>query len=204
MNVRNNPKGNSVRLNFWFGVVGLVGLLALGLTIIVGVWKIIEQFIAFLKTIDAQIAAQIIGTSGTVLAAVVAVVLGQVYTKHRDLREAHRKVKTDIYNAFVQKITDVLFTGEKKPEEELQNNLITFFREFSTKLMLSGSDRVIKAFNAWREAGHTNSAIILSTDRLLCELRRDLGHKNRGLKPGDVIKLYLKPGEYEKTPKTEQ
>ena len=65
--------------------------------------------------------------------------------------------------------------------------------------MLSGSDDVIKEYNEWRDSSLENiDNSILTLDKLLRALRKDLGHNNHKLSKGALIGLYLKPGERKK------
>ena len=183
------PLAGKQRAYFWLGLSSTIILSALGLTLVWGVGKILWQFLDFLKTVNAQIAAQIIGTSGTVLAAVIAVVLGQVYSKRRDIREAQRVAKIDTYNAFVKQITDALMDGTPS-----QIDLKKFYKEFTAKLMLAGSEDVVNAINEWRKSSNTDlKQNFLALDKLLRALRCDLGHNNRRLEKGALVKLYLNP-----------
>ena len=194
MDATTNAASNKQRFYFWLGFTATFLLLLLGLTLIWGVVKLILQFIDFLRSVDAQIAAQLIGTSGTILAAVIAVVIGQIYTKRRDIREAQRLAKTETYNAFVKNISDIMLDEENK-----DRNFRPFFKELTSRLMLSGSDDVIKEYNEWRDSSLDNiDNSILTLDKLLRALRKDLGHNNRKLSKGALIGLYLKPVERKK------
>ena len=189
MSSPNIPPAGKQRSYFWLGLTSTIILSAFGLTMVLGIGKILWQFLDFLKTVNAQIAAQIIGTSGTVLAAVIAVVLGQVYSKRRDIREAQRIAKTDTYNAFVKQITDALMDA---PPSKI--DLKQFHKDFTAKLMLAGSEDVVNAINEWRKSSNTDlKENFLALDKLLRALRRDLGHNNRRLAKGALVRLYLNP-----------
>lgn len=177
------------RIYFWLGLTSVVVLLAFGLTLVWGMGKLINQFLYFLKSADPQIAAQIIGTSGTVITAVVAVVIGHIYTKRRDIRESQRIAKAETYNVFVKQITAALMDGT--PSESV---LKQFFKDFTSRLLLAGSEEVVLAFNEWRDSNYADlKQTFLTLDTLLRALRRDLGHSNRGLPKGALVRIYFSP-----------
>ena len=70
--------------------------------------------------------------------------------------------------------------------------------EFARKLILWGGRRVIKEYSAFRDlgfrlAGESDALLLLSFEKVLFEIRRDLGHSNRGLRQGDLLSLYIEP-----------
>ena len=198
------------RLYLWLGIVGIFLILCMGFLCLYGVGRLILQLIAFLKSLDPQIAAPIIAASWTVLAAVLAVVIGQVYTKRRELEEVHRQKKTDLYKSFVNKTNKVLKEMHKGGEIDPQfhDELVEYFQDFHAELSMWASPKVLKAYQKWnelavhasnKETGDTSSAhSVLAMDDLIRSFRSDLGLKNRGLGQGDLVQVYLKAGEMQK------
>jgi hypothetical protein len=201
--------GKRDRLHFWIGFAGFLFSLGLvGLTLY-AVFRLLNQFVIFFKSLNPQIATQIVATSGTVLAAVLAVVIGQMITKNREIQEAHRRKKTELYNGFldeVKKLVKATTTSGEIPDQ----GLVDFFREFNSTLILWGSPKVIRAYHEWNrlaqsqvESGGSAKAIF-AIDDLFMAFRKDLGHSNRGLKKGALIQMYLKPGEFERFSSSEK
>ena len=144
------------------------------------------------------------------LAAVLAVVVGQVYAKRRELEEAHRQKKTELYKSFVDQTTRVLKEQRKasKMDPRLEAKLVGFFQDFNAELAMWASPDVLKAYRKWNELaaeasgtdseGPASARSILAMDSLLRAFRKDIGLRNRGLGRGDLVQVYLKAGEMQK------
>ena len=67
---------------------------------------------------------------------------------------------------------------------------------FSSKIMIYGSPKVIKAFNAFRESAESGGVEILKkAGELILAMRDDLGESNEGLDSLDVVSLLIKGGK---------
>ena len=132
------------------------------------------------------------------MAAVLTVVLGQFASKGREIREAHRQKKNELYNSFLNTTKTIIKNGSGAVTEELIDKL----RDFQSDLILYGSSSVIKSFEKWQlkasSPEESDGAAFAELDNLYKSFRKDLGLSNRGLYGGDLIKLYLKPEEWSK------
>lgn len=173
----------------------LIALLALAMGLgwlaVLGV----RASVAWVLAQESQIAAAIIATSGPLLAAVLAYVIGQQRSKSREIAEAHRPKKVELYNEFLTEMIKFLhrFRDEDVPKDpNLDPELLKFFTSFTKNLMLWGSSGVIGAWSQFRsqaEAGGMNA--LLKFDDLVRAIRRDLGHRNWMLERGQLVKLIL-------------
>jgi len=69
-----------------------------------------------------------------------------------------------------------------------------FFANYTEKLTVWGSDGVVKAYRSLRMASFTDAAPAQSLflyENLLMEIRRDLGHKNKGFQRGTLLGLFV-------------
>lgn len=80
------------------------------------------------------------------------------------------------------------------PEKEMQE----FFIEFTQKLMIWGSDEVVAQWSKYRrvlikhsEDGQSDSNDMFELENLLLAIRKDTGHKNKNLKKGDLLGLFV-------------
>jgi len=82
--------------------------------------------------------------------------------------------------------------GGKPPTEQAT---IKFFAEFIPKLIVWGDERVMKSFCVFRDTAVNNptpsSEILFIFEGLLLKIRKDLGHKDRSLKRGDILGLFI-------------
>ena len=73
-----------------------------------GIWRFTSFFIKKLTEINPSVAAAIIGAMATVIVGIAAVIITQRQTKARELEEAHRARKVEIYNNFLTIVTKVI------------------------------------------------------------------------------------------------
>jgi hypothetical protein len=179
--------------------IALVGGLGYGLFFFVlNSWRT-------LVGLDKAVIAAIVAASGTVLASVGAVVYSQRRTRKSAIAEAQRPQKIEVYKNFMQFVVDIMRRSMGEPVGDSvptlpQVELEEFFFSFTRDIILWGSPQVISAYNRFRmlpqDAPPANT--VISVDHILREIRKDLGHSNRRLHDGDLMKLFLKnPNEIE-------
>ncbi len=175
-------------------LLSIASFLALGL-ILFGSYLILKQLISEINALDPNVVASLI----VALAAVFGYLYNQRKSKLREISEAHRLQKVNLYKGFMDLIVDILMETKKEEfdkthKEELSANLEKKFIDFTRDLILWGSPEVIKTFKKFRESSGLapSPKIIVFVDDILLAMRKDLGHSNFGLKKGDLIKLFLK------------
>lgn len=182
--------------------ISLSVVFSLALAAVLGftIWPLVSQTINVLLETNPEVAAAIIATSGTIVAGVVAVIVSQQRSKSRDIAEAHRSTKVEVYSKFIKGTMNLVRTGTKKKltVDQLRGNkeLENFFFDVSTNFVLWASPTVFRAYENYRKAGLTASAeILLRVDDVFSAIRKDLGHSNRGLARGALMKVFLSDPE---------
>lgn len=171
--------------------------MTLGSTIIiclaVGAFYTAKIFMSFFYEIDTSIAAAIIATSGTVITAVFTVVVGQTINKRREIEDAHRVFKIEIYSKFIDFTINWVFSQNRENCHAMsQQDLEDYFIDFSKKLTLWASPNVISSWSKFRNnANNANIDALLSIDNIYRAMREDLGNSNKGLGEKAIINLYL-------------
>ena len=97
-----------------------------------------KAFLTYLSYVDKTVAASIIAASGTIFAAVLTVVTSQYISKKREIEEAHRERKTDLYSKYIDFTIDWVQSSDQKrtPKEEIKRTkeiekfLINFSKEY--------------------------------------------------------------------------
>ena len=145
------------------------------------------------SSLEKEISAGIIAASATILVSVITVVIGKHLEKKKEIEHQLRIQKTEIYEKYMEKMFQVLTSGQKFPEKEMTK----YFGEFSRKLILWGGKKVIKSYCDFRifgtqELNNKDKSILLYFEKVLFEIRRDLGNSNRNLKQGDLLTLFIK------------
>lgn len=142
---------------------------------------------------DGQVLAAIVAAGGTVFGAVATVVYSQRRSKDRELAEAHRPQKVKVYDAFLTMTVDEMKNAKKGKGVAITSRLIERMFSFKRDLLVWGSPRVIRAYRDFEASPEDEGAKlkIMRVDRILREIRADLGNSNRGLRKGALIQLFL-------------
>ncbi len=185
-----SPRGTP----WWQAALGVLLLAAL----LVGVWLLLSSFVRSVLRLDKEVAAAIIAASGTLIVAVLSIVLTNRSNKLRELAEAQRPEKMKVYASYMEFIFELLKSTKKKDPADLATSLPEDFQErwldFKRGLIGWASPDVIKELIAMEDVGTENPQKALTQfDRVLREMRRDLGVSNRGLAPGQLIQVFLTP-----------
>jgi hypothetical protein len=178
-------------------------LLALAVLLLAGIvsyWAI-SSAATWFAGVNPNVAAALVAG----LAAISGVLLNQRATKRKDVAEAHRSAKVDVYRRFMNFVTTILADSKGGQsvalEDRLGPNFQREFLEFTSELLVWGSLEVLRKFAAWRLAAQSTRIpeSLFAVDDLLQAIRVDLRNSNHGLKRGDLIRLYLRdPGELDR------
>jgi hypothetical protein len=158
------------------------------------IWHLLFFFARKIAEINPSVSAAIIGSMATVFVGITAVIITQRQTKARELEEAHRTRKVEIYNNFLTIVTKVhksmndQVAVEQVSQKELANSLMDYKRE----ILLWGAPKVIKAQLQYEAATATGGNMFIAMDNLYRAIREDIGLNNKGLSEFDLIKLFLK------------
>jgi len=159
-----------------------------------GVWCLLAALLAWIMAQPSQVAAAIIAFAGTVIAGIGAVVISQQRAKAREIAEAHRPKKIDLYSGFITQVVGIMrdHKGGKTPDAATVKKLEDFFFDFTTNVMLWGSPGVLQHYGSFRRTGQQSGPnVVLLMDDILQAMRKDLGLSNWGLARGDLIKMLL-------------
>lgn len=178
------------RISLLVGFLVLFGIAGVVLLLFRAGWR-------QLASAQAPLAAAVVAGSATVLVSILSVVTGKFLENRSKLREEHRQKKVPVYEKLIQFLFQVLF-AEKLGEEPLSETKINeFFSEFMPELVIWGDGGVIKSFGDMREfsaqLAESERAIevMFLYERVLLEIRRDLGHSPRELRKGDLLRLFI-------------
>lgn len=182
-----------------FGWLLILLLIALATTV---AWLLYGWVSSVLEQTDPAVLTAVLGGSFTVIASVAAVVLSQRSIKKRQIEDAHREFKSELYSEFIEKIAEMIRTKgaalpDKGSDAELPEELMQYFYSFHSKLILWGSPGVIKSYLHFRnmtvnpKKSQQPCDIVLAVDGIYRCMRKDLGASIR-LPKGALLKLYMK------------
>lgn len=175
--------------------IGTVVAYVVALAIVVGA---LGAFVWLVKVAFDSISSRGLTTIFAVAAAPAGILGGAYVTnllsQRRDVQKHLRVQKIPIYERFMDFWMETLGstasdTGLDRAKTE------EFFRDFSTDVIVWGSDRFVQQYGAYRildfnapDAGMANMAAL---EDLFFEIRRDLGHANRDLERGHILRLFI-------------
>ncbi|WP_297483671.1 hypothetical protein [uncultured Photobacterium sp.] len=180
-------------------------------------WSFIELFSAALKGSNVKIIVAVISAFSALTTGIVLALINHSKTKSRELvvqekirereiEEAHRAKKVEIYNDFL-KLVSSFFQGQNKNNNKQMpkpQKILDEFEKFQNGILLWGGPKVIIAFLNFRRVFEDNSEdMFRAVDALYKSLREDIGLSNHGLDNYETIQLYLSnPNEIDKLIKT--
>lgn len=176
-------------------LLGLVVLIAFGLAL----WALYAKP-------EKEVASAVLAGALAVSAAIIGAGLTHYSAKAREVEEAHRLHKIEVYTEFTDLIVDGFsmvremdgLTDEEKlvRQAEMMEEIQGGFLSFSKKLLLWGSPEVLHEYQEFRAFGQApenagDPHVLLHGDDVFRAMRKDLGLANEGLKRGDLMKLFI-------------
>ena len=184
-------------LNFINLVFGLILIALIGW----GIIALLRLYWQSVTSLEPNLASAIIAASATMIVAVLTVVIAKYYERKQEIENQQREKKIEIYEQFMEKWFDKLLEIAKnkdKNKDVLEDEeFVQFLSEFTRKLILWGSNGVVKKYSSFRQGSLTPAqdsspyTILFNFEQVLLEIRKDIGHSNQTLKPGDLLALFI-------------
>lgn len=166
-------------------VLGLVGW---------GVHAGVKWLIGALQTLDSDLAKTLVAASLAVVGSVVSLALSKAYETRSAVQMDLRAKKTPVYEDIVKTLYGVFFSRILGAKDADQKDLMQFFARTTEKLTIWGSDDVLKAYGEWRsqsiKADNPTEGLFM-LEGFILKIRKDLGHRNAGLRRGDLLRLFV-------------
>ena len=100
------------------------------------VYLLLASFFSYVSAVPKEFGAALVAGAATVLVATLTVTLGRYFERKKELDALYRDKKMEIYDEFLRKFFDMMFsTAENSPTQE-PADLVAFLREFARKLIL--------------------------------------------------------------------
>lgn len=189
----------------WLGVgiaIGSFGVLG---------WIAIKMFFWF-SDAKADVKLSIVSAALTALAAIVTVLIAKKKEKEADFRRAQYQEKLKTYQNFVNNLIAKLFlpnkktfknnSEKKKYEEQKSKDQIAAIQDFISKVILWGDGNVIHETSRWLKIlRNTDNPDVIAAmkqiEPVLKTIREDLGHSNKKIDDGDILRLFI--SDYDET-----
>ena len=199
-------------------IIGLLIVLVVAAGLIVAGVFILRATQDFFTSASPQLGSAVIGTGGLVFVAVIANFGTKIYERRQQIQAEQRAKKAEVYSEFMRfwfrlltgdddeegERDDEAATGEdqaandseagEEQPEEFQNEIEAYLRGFTYQLVTWGSEPFLRNYVAFKrgivEGSGKSDDHLLAFEKVLLEIRRDLGFKNKGLNRGDLLKVF--------------
>ena len=163
----------------------LIVLLAVGALVI-----LIRLVWTSLTSTDPQLSAAIIGATALVLVAVVGNIVSKQLERRQAVEQDQRNKKAAVYEEFLDYWVPVM-RGERSDSEARKKELDErYYGSVPQRLVIWGSEAFIKDSVAHgQKADAAEEGTIFDFEKVMFTVRADLGHSNKNLKRGDLLKL---------------
>lgn len=173
-------------LSFLIGILFLAGF----------VWVLILA-ITKLPLMFAGLNPALFTAAATVIAAAFTVTAGRYFERRKEIEAAYRDKKTVIYDQFLVELFRIFLESkvdQANANQEADPDMVKFLREHHRKLILWSGPQGLKAYSEWYRLLQTSppsAQTVLKLEKFFLALRADLGHSNKGLKEGDILRFIL-------------
>ena len=170
-----HPKWNTF---FAFIILILLGIGAFFLLKIIGkgIIKFIDSLIDLSSKLDAVIIVALITAIVTIISGVISKVIDYKQRRNEYLSQKREEPYAEFINVYYK-------MQEKASKQELYypDEMFDDIQKFQKKLMLWGSNRVVKAWIAYRtNASLDGTNVLFYMENILYAIRKDMGYKNLG------------------------
>jgi hypothetical protein len=182
------------KLKWWqilLSIIIVAGLFIAMKYILISIWKIFSG-------LQKEIAAALIASSATILVSVFSVTGAKYYEKKQTIEQELRQRKIPIYEDFISFLFKLIGTNKTNNKQITEEDMQRFLIEFTQKLMIWGSDEVVAQWLEYRrvmikhsEIGQPDINDMFELEKLLIDIRKDIGHKNKNIKKGDLLGLFI-------------
>lgn len=166
--------------NTFFGFMLLIALMAGGYFLLRFLGRKLIDFINLLITASSKLDAVIIVALITAAVTIISGVVSKIIDFKQKRREYLSQKKEEPYAEFI----NVYFKMQEKVSKKeiyLPDEMFNDIQKFQKKLMLWGSNRVVKAWIEYRaNAGTDGMNALFYMEKILYAIRKDMGYKNLG------------------------
>lgn len=158
------------------------------------VYVIGARLLSFLERANPSVAAAVVGAMTTLLVGLGGVLYTQAQIKKREIEEAYRSRKVEIYKGFLDLVARMMASNNKNYSQKSpsEKELVEFLVGFKTSIILWGSPKVIIAQLEFERTSSEGGNVLKAVDNLYKAIREDIGLSNRGLNQHQLVKMYLK------------
>ena len=182
----------------------------LGVGIAVGsIWlfgQLVVKMFSWFTEAKADVKLSVVSAVLTALAAIITVLIAKKKEKEADFQRAQYQDKLSTYQQFVENVIAKLFLNdpqkfknEKEKKQFEEKKLATQIRgiqDFTKNAILWGDGSVIHETSLWLSIIRNQDspdviAAMKQIEPVLKAIREDLGHSNKKIAEGDILRLFI-------------
>jgi hypothetical protein len=143
-------------------------------------------------------------TFATITTAIVTTLITKSNALTLQVRTEQREKKAFIYEELTGFFFKEIFASKLKDSEQIiskeakEKEIVEFLTAHTPKIIMWGSDEVLREFYLFRSMSLEVESdpkrvfdVIRKFEELLFSIRRDLGHKNKGLRKNNILGLFI-------------
>lgn len=126
------------------------------------------------------------------LISIFSVFFARFLEKQKEIEKQIREQKIKIYGELTKLLLEDVM-GSTKNNKPLSNSVIAKYPKICNDLIFWGSDEVVKQYQKTFQsfANPDIIAMMRELENLLLAIRKDTGHKNKGLENFDLLKVFI-------------
>jgi hypothetical protein len=165
--------------------------------IVWGLIALVDYLISTFSKLSPNVIAAIVAAFATVTVSVLTIVIGKRLEALALITKEHREKKVPIYEEFIQFWFKHLFAKKSGEMPLSDEEIIHFLSDYTQRIMVWGSDEVIVAWVRFRYSSmnaaqsQTTTTVLEDYEKFILAIRKDLGHKNKGIQQGDILRLFV-------------
>jgi hypothetical protein len=163
----------------------------LAVLVVIGGYFVVRALSDILTSTNPQVGSAIIGAGGAVTVTLIGSIWAKQIENQRLIQQEQRAKKAQVYEEFMEFWFPTL--GNFDPSSpEWTTEVEDYVRRQTHGIATWGSEEFLSAFITFKaDLNIDRAAAIADFETVLLALRADLGYSNKGLKPGDLIKIFL-------------
>jgi membrane protein implicated in regulation of membrane protease activity len=174
----------------------VVGTIVAVLILLAGAFALIWILVAILHLITG-VPAEILVTIVTVLGGLLSVLVARYVEAANERHARLREKKVPIYESFLEAVVGQMMIIARATDAEKADatqRVVDQLTKLTPPLIIWASDDVLRTWSRYRRYDLLSGDPMRGVVRLelvLKAIRRDLGHRNSGLKVGDILGTYI-------------
>lgn len=184
---------NPNRSKSWSALLGFI-LLAL---LVTGAVFAIRWAVHVFQGLNREVAAAIVAALGTAVVTLLSVLATRVFERRGAVERAQQERRIPVYEEFVSGLLQFFGKTIQEPEVDHSADVTKLMAAFTEKVIIWGSDDVVQLWGRYQyqiraaQTDEQRAEMTFMLEQLLLGLRRDLGHANKKLGRGDLLKTFI-------------